>query len=112
VELPPLTIEVLSVPACPHRDAVLRTLDRELDDRSIDAAITVREVHSVDEARALRFLGSPTVRINGRDIEPAAAARSDYGLGCRIYRDAEGVSGVPSAESVAAALSATEQLDR
>ncbi len=52
-----------------------------------------QEVASVDEAEQLRFLGSPTVRVNGHDVEPGADSRTDFTLACRIYRTASGHGG-------------------
>jgi hypothetical protein len=45
--------------------------------------------------RAQRFLGSPTLRIDGHDVDPAAANRHDYGLSCRLYPTGEGVRRTP-----------------
>jgi hypothetical protein len=44
-----------------------------------------------------RFLGSPTVRVNGSDVEPGGEDRTDYGLSCRVYVGENGVSGCPDA---------------
>jgi hypothetical protein len=35
-------------------------------------------VRTEEEARRERFLGSPTVQVNGRDIEPQARGRKDF----------------------------------
>ena len=43
------------------------------------------------EADRMKFLGSPSVRVNGVDIEPAARERTEFALSCRLY----GKSGVP-----------------
>jgi hypothetical protein len=59
------------------------------------------------EAERLRFPGSPTVRVDGADIEPSSAGRGGYALGCRLY----GGSGVPPRELVAAALRAAVSND-
>jgi hypothetical protein len=55
----------------------------------------LRQVESEEDARRSRFLGSPTVRVDGRDIEPGADRRTDYGLKCRLYRTPDGIVGVP-----------------
>jgi protein-disulfide isomerase len=49
-----------------------------------DILADVREVlvNNESEANALRFIGSPSVRVNGKDVEPLAFART--GLSCRI----------------------------
>jgi hypothetical protein len=52
---------------------------------------------------AARFLGSPTVRVDGRDIEPGAAGRTTYAYACRTYGDAA----APSDELILAALDGT-----
>ena len=52
----------------------------------------------------MRFLGSPTVRVNGRDVEPGADDRDDYVFSCRIYRNQGGVSGQPDERWLRAAL--------
>jgi hypothetical protein len=55
-------------------------------------------------AHRLRFVGSPTILVNGHDIEPGAAERRDYGLACRIYRTAAGTAGQPDPEWLRRAL--------
>jgi hypothetical protein len=52
-------------------------------------------VADIEAAERERFLGSPTIRVNGRDIEPGADARSEYTLACRVYRTDSGFSGQP-----------------
>ncbi len=61
-------------------------------------------VESDDEARAAGFLGSPSLRIDGRDVEAGAAKRNDFGLKCRLYQTSDGLSGTPPDELVIAAL--------
>ena len=57
---------------------------------SPEAEIKAITVNSVDEAQELRFLGSPSIHINGEDIEPDADKRGEYGLGWRFYIDEAG----------------------
>ena len=57
-----------------------------------------------ETAQKLRFLGSPTVRIAGQDVEPGAAARTDFALSCRLYRTDAGLQGQPDERWVRAAL--------
>lgn len=57
-----------------------------------DAEITQRRIETPEEADELRFLGSPSVRVDGRDIEPGAESRIDYGMKCRLYRSPTGLS--------------------
>ena len=55
-------------------------------------------------AREERFLGSPTLRVDGVDVEPGARDRRDYGLKCRLYRTADGLLDAPPDEWVRDAL--------
>ncbi len=94
-----MLIEVLFVPGCPNHGPAVENLRKLLRSEGIDAPI--REVAITDEATAcsLKFLGSPTVRINGRDIE--STAQRSYGLACRVY---SGGSGVPPLELLQQAI--------
>lgn len=62
------------------------------------------DVPDLETARRLRFLGSPTVRVDGRDVEPGADERSDYVLSCRIFRTEEGLRGQPNERWIRKAL--------
>ncbi len=55
-------------------------------------------------ARAERFLGSPTIRVDGRDVDPSAVVRVDSGVKCRVYRSGAGLTGVPSDAWILATL--------
>lgn len=76
-----MRIELLVAPACSsHRplEAMLRRLIAELE---LNAQLRVTVVRTTQQARELAFPGSPTVRIQGRDLEPEAAAAGNFGLG-------------------------------
>lgn len=90
-----MRIELLYFDGCPNHEALLPELRALLEREGIDAEIELRRVESAEAAERERFLGSPTVRIDGIDIEPRAAEREDFGLKCRLYRTAEGTSGIP-----------------
>ena len=90
-----MTIEVLYLDGCPSHQQLVQRLPRLLKREGIAAQIVLRKVTDADDAERERFLGSPTVRIGGRDIEPGSAERRDYGLKCRMYRTATGLVGLP-----------------
>ena len=52
-----------------------------IEKMELNAQVVETTVESAKEAVALRFPGSPTVRVDGCDIEPQAEVRVDYGLG-------------------------------
>jgi hypothetical protein len=97
-------IEVLYFDGCRNHEALLPRLREILARTGVSAEIDLRRIASDDAAQRERFLGSPTVRINGRDIEPEAEQRTDYGLTCRLYRAPTGLSGQPEEELLQAAL--------
>ena len=53
------------------------------------------DVPDAEAAAALRFIGSPTVRVDGHDIEPGADTRDGFVLACRVYKTDSGYSGQP-----------------
>jgi hypothetical protein len=101
-----MTVELLYSDDCPNHKRLLPHLRELLARRGVEPKIKLRRVSSEDEALALRFLGSPTVRLDGRDIEPGAEERRDYGLKCRLYRTGHGLTGVPPDEWIHAAICA------
>lgn len=66
----------------------------------------VLEVPVTDSASALayRFLGSPTVKINGIDVEPSARTSNQFGLMCRTYLDGTKREGLPPIALISRAL--------
>jgi hypothetical protein len=75
-----------------------------LDARSVEATIDVHEVRSDDEAERLAFPGSPTIRVDGADVDPAGGEGRPT-LSCRVYRLPDGrVSPVPTREQIERAL--------
>jgi hypothetical protein len=99
-----MRIEVLYFDGCPNHEALMPRLHEILARTDVSAEIDLRRIASDDAAQRERFLGSPTVRINGRDVEPEAERRTDYGLKCRLYRASTGLSGQPGEELLQAAL--------
>ncbi len=84
------TIELLWWEGCPSTEAALADLRAALDERGIDpATVTLREVADDAAAASERFVGSPTIRVDGEDLFPPGPDEP-VGLTCRIYRRADG----------------------
>ena len=95
-------IEVLYFEGCPNLEptvALVRDVAAEL---GIAAEIREVEIRDAAHAKRLLFLGSPTVRVNGVDIDPEAVARTGFAFGCRLW----GESGVPPRELMLSAVQA------
>ena len=72
---------------CPSYDLALERLREVMDEEGIPNEVEVIKVESEEQARKLRFVGSPTIHVNGQDIDPSSDSR--YTLTCRAYRLAE-----------------------
>ena len=103
-EAVPETIELLYWEGCPSYPEARALLDAVLATRGLEVPITMREVRTQDEADELRFPGSPTIRIDGADVDPAGA-EGRPSLTCRIYRLPDGrISPIPSMRQLEEAL--------
>jgi hypothetical protein len=84
-----MRVELLFWEGCPSHPAALSELRAALADEGLDPeGVTVREVTTDADAHSERFIGSPTIRIDGRDVQPATD--EPVGLTCRVYRRRDG----------------------
>lgn len=103
-EKPDFSIEFLWWDGCPSWPRALSELRDALEQAGLDPeVIETREILSDDEARQRDFVGSPTIRIDGRDVQPTGD--EPLGLTCRLYRLRDGrVSPLPDPQDVRDAL--------
>ncbi len=99
------TVELLYFKGCPNVEAVRALVQRVAVDEGVTPDLRLVEV-TPEDAERLRFLGSPSVRVNGRDVESGADERDTFVFACRVYRTPVGFSGQPASEWVRAALTA------
>jgi hypothetical protein len=97
-------IELLYFDGCPNYQGLEAHLRSLLADAGVDMPILIRRIDSDDEAVAERFLGSPTIRVAGVDVDPTAADRDAYGLMCRLYAAEDRLRGTPPDPWILAAL--------
>jgi hypothetical protein len=94
-----MKVEIFYFEGCPnHRPASERVLSI-IREEGISANVTEIEIPDQSAAKEFGFLGSPTIRVNGIDIEPASRHPSGGGFACRCYP-----GGVPATEMIRAAL--------
>ncbi|HLA16243.1 MAG TPA: hypothetical protein VJZ72_05030 [Candidatus Limnocylindrales bacterium] len=98
-------VELLWFSDCPNYPAVRLMLGEILAE--LAPGTSVDEIDATDPTVAadLRFPGSPTVRIDGHDVDPAFEDPGDYTPRCRLYWTDEGPRGVPLRSWIEAALS-------
>ena len=98
-----IRVEILAREDCPNRGMALVVVERVVDETGVPAEIEEIEVASDEDAEEHRALGSPTVLVDGRDVDPAPLY-SDFSADDRIYRTSRGPSGWPEAEWIRDAL--------
>jgi hypothetical protein len=84
-----MRVELLYFEDCPNYEALLPRVRELVADVGEREEVELRRIETGDEARRQRFLGSPTVRVDGVDVDPDAAEREDFGLKCRLYTTPE-----------------------
>ena len=94
-----MKIEVLYVPNCPNHGVAMERLRAILSAESFQKHVNEVLVKDAEMAQSLKFPGSPTIRINGQDVEPREEAT--FGLMCRLYSVG---GGVPSQQKLRAAI--------
>lgn len=91
-----MKIDLMYFDGCPSWRVALENLQTALEVEGLQIKIVPIEIHSEAEASAAKFLGSPSLQIDGQDLWPGEQA--SYSMNCRIYRTAEGLKGWPTVE--------------
>lgn len=99
-----MKIEVLYFEGCPNHVPAMEMVREILESLGREDEIDEVEVRTQAEAEAIGFLGSPSIRVNGNDIERLAPTVKTFGLSCRTYVNGLGHGGVPSRELLRLAL--------
>jgi hypothetical protein len=99
-------IELLWWRECPSWERALAELREEATAVGLDPdAIEVVEIDTEEAAASRSFVGSPTIRIDGKDIQPVGD--NPVGLACRVYRRSDGrVSPLPDRAELRRVLAA------
>ena len=83
---PGLVVEVLYSRGCPCYPDAVALVERVRDELGIAAEVRTVLVPDEGAAERARFPGSPTVRVDGRDVEPGSDPPVEITLDCRLYR--------------------------
>ena len=98
-----MKVEVLYVLDCPFQAAALKLVREVLATEEVAAEVDELLVADREMAHEFGFLGSPTVRINGRDVMGESRNDQNVGLACRLYEGSRQV-GLPPLELVRQAV--------
>lgn len=94
-----MRIEVLYFDGCPNYSPTVDRLRTVLAREMLQVKVIEIEVRDESDARELKFFGSPTIRVNGLDIEASSRQVSETGFACRCYP-----GGLPSEEMIRTAV--------
>ena len=91
-----MLIELLYFDGCPSWEKSLENLKAALAAEGLQAGIRLVRVEDDDQAAQMKFLGSPSFRVDGVDLWPEERQR--YNLNCRVFGTPGGITGVPTVE--------------
>jgi hypothetical protein len=101
-----MKIELIYFDGCPSWKTGLENLKKALQLEQLGDSVELVKVSSDSEATLLKFLGSPSFHVNGKDVWPEE--RDTYALSCRIYTTPTGMSGWPSVKMLREILKAAK----
>src|SRR5229473_282967 len=99
-----MKVELLYIAECPNHREAARILRETLRECGFGDEVCAIEVTDSAQARMLAFMGSPSIRIEGKDIEPVISKQPAYGFSCRTYLVGGRMVGVPSLDTIRAAI--------
>ena len=86
---------MLAFPGCPNRAGAIALAERVCAELAGNAEIQVHDICDQRAADQARSLGSPTIRVDGRDVEPGAEHCVEYLHTCRLYQGQDSLRGLP-----------------
>ena len=100
-----MTVQLFYFDHCQSYRHALDNLREALRQESPAAEVEMVPVTSDADAKVKRFIGSPTIRVDGVDLDGPEAESLGYGFGCRVYREDGQTAGWPSVARIIRALS-------
>jgi hypothetical protein len=98
-----MTIELYYFDGCPTYTQALDNLIAALALERVPAEVEMVRVRGTADAEVKRFPGSPTIRLNGVDVETAGTS-GRYTYGCRIYEEGGKRVTCPSVDRIRQAI--------
>lgn len=90
-----MLVELLWFDDCPNHLAAEVMLREVLAEEGVDASIVRVKVEDEDTGNRVCFPGSPTIRVEGRDVEPGWEPCAECAPRCRLYMTRDGLRGLP-----------------
>jgi hypothetical protein len=99
-----MRIELLYFNGCPGYKMALKYINEVLEDKGIKLPVQMVKIASEEDAAKHHFLGSPSVRIDGEDIEPGTERITDTSQRCRLYLEDDNVLEWPGRKLITEAI--------
>jgi hypothetical protein len=99
-----LEVELLWFSDCANHRAARRLLEEVIAEIAPGTPIRDVDVTYPATAEQVRFPGSPTIRVDGKDVDPNYTDTGDYTPRCRLYRTSVGLRGLPERRWITDAL--------
>ncbi|MGC8722431.1 MAG: DF family (seleno)protein [Acidobacteriota bacterium] len=80
LQRPPISVLIAHTEGCGHTPATRELVERVAAELSLPIELKMTLVRTDEEARRYQLHGSPTVLVNGQDVDPAMRGRTDYGF--------------------------------
>jgi hypothetical protein len=99
-----MKVEILYFSGCPNHALAVKSVREVLRQEAAPPDIGEVEVKDAATAQQVGFLGSPTIRVDGQDVETGVRSASAFGMICRTYIDCGQRAGIPPLEWIRAAV--------
>jgi len=99
-----LKVEILSFDGCPTARSACSLVEKVLKRKGVAATVVSVKVADYKAVKRLRFFGSPTIRIDGKDIEREKRNVNTFTMACRLYKNPGGSVGLPPDKMVSDAI--------
>lgn len=94
-----MQVDILYFEGCPNHAPAVERVREVIQEEGVIAEVVQMEIRDDVSAKARGFLGSPTIRVDGVDIEPSARGAEPLGMACRCY-----AGGLPSRDLIRTAI--------
>ena len=107
-----MKVELLHIPDCPNYEVAAQLLKEILSENGLPQNISEVSVTDFAQAEVLAFPGSPTIRVDGKDVDSALPEQGYRGLSCRTYIVDGKRQGLPSHAMISLAICSALSADR
>ena len=102
--MPAVKITLMLTDSCTHHDDARTLLREAIAESGAEAAVIEVIVRTDEEAKRAGVIGSPTIQVEGLDVEYADRAPDETSNGCRYYNSPAGWKPYPEQGMIVSAI--------